>query len=53
MLNNPIDEKNQGSGGLHKTSLWVNVRNAVRTSHHNWMKVAINDWMDFFSVRQV
>ena len=43
----------QGSGGLQKTVLWVNVRNPADRSAVGVMKVAFNDWVDFTSVRQV
>ena len=41
----------QGSGGLHKTTLWVNLRNPAQMQKKGFMKVALNDWMDYYSVR--
>ncbi len=41
----------QGSGSIHETVLWLNMRNPMAPQRGGKMRAAINDWRDFFAVR--
>ncbi len=46
-----IPSKIKGSGSIHKSSFWLNVRDPLNSHIRGEMVIALNDWLDFFSVR--
>ncbi len=41
----------EGSGSLHETVIWVNLRNALKPEADGEVLAGINNWVDFFAVR--
>ncbi len=59
MFNTMLDRRDQmvvpskikGSGSIHKSSFWLNMRDPLNSHIRGEMLIAVNDWLDFFSVR--
>ena len=41
----------QGSGRIHQTEMWLNLRNPGAPQDEGELRFVLNDWFEYFAVR--